>query len=146
MAYKSIEISNANAVVQQPVKTNQFYVGFSSLDPANTTSKLYDLDLIKQDLINQFHTRKGERVMNPTFGSIIWDLIMEPLTADVKEALNADILAICNSDPRVTPTQINLVEKEQGYLLEITLALNGTDQSTNMKLSFDQSVGLSVLQ
>ena len=146
MAYKSIEITNANAVVQQPVKTNQFYVGFSSIDPANTTSKLYDLDLIKQDLINQFHTRKGERVMNPTFGSIIWDLLMEPLTADVKEALNTDILSICNSDPRVTPTQINLVEKEQGYLLEITLALNGTDQSTNMKLSFDQSVGLSVLQ
>jgi len=146
MAYKSIEISNANAVVEQPIKTNQFYVGFSSLDPANTTSKLYDLDLIKQDLINQFHTRKGERVMNPTFGSIIWDLLMEPLTAEVKEALNNDILAICNSDPRVTPTQINLVEQEQGYLLEITLALNGTDQSTNMKLSFDQSVGLSVLQ
>ena len=144
MPYKSIEISNANAIPQQPTKTNQFYMGFSSVDPTNTGSRLYDLDLIKQDIINQFNTRKGERVMNPTFGSIIWDVLMEPLTLDIREALNNDILTICNSDPRVTPIAVNLTEKEQGYLLEVTLQLKGTDQSSNLILSFDQKVGLRV--
>lgn len=144
MPYKSIEISNANAVPQQPIKVSQFYMGFSSVDPANTGSRLYDLDLVKQDIINQFNTRKGERVMNPNFGSIIWDLLMEPLTPEVTNALNNDILAICNSDPRVTPIALNLTEKEQGYLLEVTLQLNGTDQSSNMILSFDQKAGLRV--
>lgn len=144
MPYKSIEIFNANAIPQQPTKTSQFYMGFSSVDPQNTTSRLYDLDLIKQDIINQFNTRKGERVMNPTFGSIIWDVLMEPLTSEVREALNTDILTICNSDPRVTPIQVNLVEKEQGYLLEVTLKLKGTDQSSSMILSFDQKAGLRV--
>jgi hypothetical protein len=144
MAYKSIEISNANAISQQPIKTSQFYMGFSSVDPANTSSRLYDLDLIKQDIINQFNTRKGERVMNPTFGSVIWDVLMEPLTPNIREVLNNDILTICNSDPRVTPTAVNLTEKEQGYLLEVTLQLKGTDQSSNLILSFDQKVGLRV--
>ena len=68
MAYKSLEINNARAVYKQAPKTSQFYVGFSSIDIANTNSKLYDLALIKQDIINQFNNRKGERVMNPEFG------------------------------------------------------------------------------
>ena len=72
MPYKSIEITNASLVYEQPAKTSQFYKGFSSLDQTTSNSKLYDFDLIKQDIINHFNTRKGERVMNPTFGSIIW--------------------------------------------------------------------------
>ena len=82
--------------------------------------------------------------MNPSFGSIIWDLLMEPLTEQIREALIADINRICTFDPRVTPTQMDLTEYQNGYLLELTLVMNGTDQSSNMKLTFDQSIGLSV--
>lgn len=146
MPYKSIEITNANTVHQQVTKTSQFYVGFSTKNPANTTSKLYDLDLIAQDILNQFNTRKGERVMNPTFGSIIWDVLMEPMTPQIQEALNQDITRICNSDPRVTPTELKLTEYKSGYIIEVTLVLNSTNQSTNLKLTFDQNIGLSVQQ
>ena len=107
-------------------------------------SRLFDLDLIKQDIINQFNTRKGERVMNAQFGSINWDLLMEPLTEATTEALKDDIQAIVSSDPRVTPSQIKLTEYDNGYLLELTLTLVNTDQSTNLKLSFDQKLGLVV--
>lgn len=144
MPYKSLEISNANAVNDQPVKTSQFYIGFSSQDPSNTSHKLFDIDLIKQDLLNQFSIRKGERVMNPNFGTIIWDLIHEPLTSDTREALNSDIVNICNSDPRVKPLQIKLTEYPTGYIVEVTLLLNGTDQSYNIRLTFDQEIGLRV--
>lgn len=144
MPFKTLEITNANQVAQQPTKASQFYKGFSSIDPANTGSKLYDLELIKQDILNQFSTRRGERVMNPTFGSIIWDVLMEPLTPQITDALNKDIVAICNSDPRVTPTQINLREYATGYVIEITLKLKGTDQSSNLIMTFDQKIGLRV--
>ena len=144
MAYKTIELNNSTAVYQQAAKTNHFYKGFSSVDDNNTGSRLYDLDLIKQDIINHFNTKKGSRVMNPTFGSAIWDLLMEPLTETVREQLTDDITKICTSDPRVTPTQLDLTEYDNGYILEVTLLLNGTDQSSTMKLSFDQSIGLSV--
>jgi phage baseplate assembly protein W len=144
MPYKSIEITNASLVYEQPAKTSQFYKGFSSLDQTTSNSKLYDFDLIKQDIINHFNTRKGERLMNPNFGSIIWDLLMEPLTQQVKEALNKDIVDICNYDTRVIPTQISLVEYPSGYIIELTLVIKGTDQSSNMRLAFDQAAGLSI--
>lgn len=143
MPYKNIEINNAGSVYNQPGKTSHFYKGFSSVNSENSGARLYDFDLVKQDIINQFNTKKGERVMNPEFGSIIWDLLMEPLTEETREALNQDITTICNSDPRVTPTQISLTEYESGYILEVTLVLNGTDQSSNMRLTFDQSIGLT---
>ena len=38
------------------------YKGFSTLAGVKS-NQLYDLDLIKQDLINHFYTRKGERVI-----------------------------------------------------------------------------------
>lgn len=142
MAYKSIEITNARAVSQQSPKTSQFYVGFSSVDVANINSRLYDLDLIKQDLINQFNTRKGERLMNPSYGSAIWDIIMEPLTPEVQQILSDDIQTICNSDPRIVPTEIKITDYATGYLIEITIRLVDNDQTTNMKLTFDQQVGL----
>ena len=55
--------------------------GFSTVSLDTENFSLYDLDLIKQDLINHFYVRQGERLMNPTFGTIIWDLLFEPLTS-----------------------------------------------------------------
>jgi phage baseplate assembly protein W len=82
--------------------------------------------------------------MNPEFGSIIWDLLMEPLTEGTTAMLREDIKKICTSDPRVSPTQMDITEFSQGYLLEITLATVDTDQSVNMKLTFNQQTGLTV--
>jgi len=144
MPYKTLEITSAAAVYNQSPKISHFYKGFSSTDISNVSNKLYDLDIIRQDLINQFKTRKGERLMHPTFGTIIWDILMEPMTDAVYDLLSQDISAICNSDPRITPTQINISEFEGGYLVDIIVMLVGTDQSTALKLHFNQESGLTV--
>jgi phage baseplate assembly protein W len=144
MPYKSLEITNAKAVYQQAPKTSQFYLGFSSVDISNKNSKLYDFALIQQDIINQLETRKGERVMNPAFGTIIWDLIMEPLTPDTYDLLVNDIQTICTSDPRMITSAININEQPGGYFIEISMTLAGTDQSNTLKLTFNQETGLSV--
>jgi phage baseplate assembly protein W len=147
MPYKNIEIGSIKtAQTKVAVKQSQFYKGFSTQNPDGASTKLFDFELIKQDIINHFRTRKGERVMNPTFGSIICDLLMEPLTDEVRDALQKDVTEICNFDLRVAPLQIDLTEYDNGYILELTLLLKGTDQSTNLKLQFDQKVGLSVLE
>ena len=124
-------------------KQSQFYIGYSSVAAGSTNNiRLYDFDIIKQDLLNQFNTRLGERVMNPTFGTIIWSLIFEPFTDDVKQAIADDINRICNNDPRVIPIQLTTTEQEYGILLEITLQYIGTDQTSSMSLSFDRELGL----
>jgi len=142
MPYKNLEITNNSNTVQNTTQQSQFYRGFSSINNSSPDTRLYDLDIVTQDIINQFNTKKGERVMNPNFGSIIWNLLMEPLTDSVRTAIVDDVTQICNSDPRVTVTQINLNEYEQGYLLELTVLLKNTNQSAIIKLNFNQDVGL----
>ena len=144
MPYKNIELTPANYNLQNTSRQSQFYKGFSTVDSTNQSSKLYDFDLIKQDILNHFNTRKGSRVMNPAFGTIVWDLLMEPLTEQVREALTEDIKTICSFDPRVYPLQLKINEFEQGYLIEITLAMKNTDQTTTLRLQFDQQLGLIV--
>jgi len=144
MPYKNLEINPVQYSDQHTNQLNQYYQGFSTVDPTNRGSKLYDFDLIKQNILNQFNTRKGQRVMNPTFGSIIWDILMEPLTPQISELIKQDISIICNSDPRVYPLVMNVNEYPQGYLIEITLAIKNTNQTSNLRLAFDQKIGLVV--
>ena len=144
MPYKNIEINPSKYNDQHTDKLSQYYRGFSTVDNTNRGSKIYDFDLIKQDILNQFNTRKGQRVMNPKFGSIIWDLLMEPLTPMVSDLLKQDIAIICNSDPRVYPLQMQVNEYPQGYLIEITLAMKNTNQSSTLKIAFDQKLGIVV--
>jgi hypothetical protein len=141
MPFKTIELTNANAINEQPTKLRHFYKGFSSLS-ANPGSRLYDMDLVKQDIINHFNTKKGSRVMNPNFGSIVWDLLMEPLTEQTRDALKDDITTICTADPRVSASQIDITEYPMGFILEITLSLVNDDQSSVLKLTFDQKLGI----
>jgi phage baseplate assembly protein W len=142
MPYKNLEIDVTQYSLQNTAKQSQFYIGYSSVNLELTNTKLYDFDLIKQDIINQFNTRLGERVMNPTFGTIIWDIIFEPFTDDVKQAISNDVSRVCNFDPRVVPTEIKIDEEEFGMLLEVTMQYVGTDQTQNMKFAFDKKSGL----
>jgi phage baseplate assembly protein W len=143
MAYKNLEINPVKYKEEHTVKRSQFYKGFSTVNDTLKSSKLYDFELIKQDIINNFSVRKGERVMNPLFGTLIWDLLYEPFTDDVKNQIAQDVTKIVSSDPRVNATKINVVEQDYGMLLEVTLEYVGTDQTDNMKISFDKSAGIS---
>jgi len=142
MSFKSLEITSSAASNIAPATGGHLYSGFSTADSSNTGSKLYDVSLIRQDLINQFNTRKGSRVMNPTFGTSLWDYLMEPISDNITAALQTEITAICTSDPRIHPTVINLTEYTDGYLLELTVNIVGTNQSANIILTFDQNLGL----
>jgi len=106
------------------------------------TNKIYDFDLIQQDIMNMFQTKKGERVMNPEFGTVIWSLIYEPFTADIKQLISEDITRILSYDPRVTPTQISIREAEYGMIIEATLFYKQQDVSVDMSLSFDKELGI----
>jgi phage baseplate assembly protein W len=105
---------------------------------------LYDFDVVKQDLLNYFNTRQGERVMNPAWGTIIWDKLYDPFTADVRSAIEEDIKTIIASDPRVVVSEVNITEAEFGLVLEVTLTFVPTNQTDIMRLNFDKQAGLIV--
>jgi phage baseplate assembly protein W len=146
MAYKNLVITPPKYANQDTTKSSQFYRGFSTQDNTTRSVTLYDTELIKQDLINQLSTVKGERLMNPEFGTIIWNLIYDPLTDDLKEQIQEDIDRILASDPRINPIKVFLLEKDYGLLIEASLTYADSNQVDNIKFSFDKEIGLSVSQ
>jgi len=76
------------------------FTGFSTKNTNAINHQLSDKDLVIEDLMNHIMTRKGERVMLPTYGSIIHDMIFEPLTEETTELIEEDLTDIINDDPR----------------------------------------------
>jgi phage baseplate assembly protein W len=145
MPYVSKVIKPTQYSDQHTSKKSQFYKGFSTVDPTQADTRIYDYDLIKQDILNQFNVRKGERVMNPEFGTVIWDLIFEPFTEDVKRMISNDVSTIVSSDPRAVATDVNVIEQEYGMLLEITMVYTDADVTDVLKVNFDKSTGANLL-
>ena len=116
------------------------YRGFSTVGRTKRF-KLVDLDLIKADLLNHFQIRKGEKLMNANFGTIIWNVIYDTMTQEVVQAITDDVTAIVNYDPRVQAKDIVLTEFENGLQLEIDLVEVQTNQSATMLFKFDGTTG-----
>ena len=112
------------------------YKGFSTLG-ASSNFRLTDFDLIKQDIMNHFSIRKGEKLMNPNFGTIIWNVIHEPFTEDLKSVIIQDIKTIASYDPRVSFDNIIITEYQQGLQIELQLRYVHTNQTNVMLLNFN---------
>ena len=117
----------------------QMYRGFSTVNATNQNFALYDFELIKQDLLNHFYVRQGERLMNPTFGCVIWDLLFEPLTEQVKGIILQNVNEIVNFDPRVQASNVLITSYDTGIQIEYTLTYVPYNLSENIQLKFDQA-------
>lgn len=127
---------------QQNVPGTKTYKGFSTISPDATSFALYDLALIKQDILNHFHIRQGERLNDPTFGTVIWDLIFEPLTEDLKQLVAKNVEDIINYDPRVLADQVIVTQYESGLQIECRLLYLPYYIQESLQLKFDQANGL----
>lgn len=140
--YDNIRVGPTIVENQRQRLTSRTYRGFSTVDGSSRNPVLYDLALIKQDLINHFHIRKGEKLENPEFGTIIWEMLFEPLTEQVKQMIVNDVTEIVNSDPRTRAVEIVVTQKDQALQIEITLIYLPYNIQENLQFSFDQKNGL----
>ena len=122
----------------------QMYKGFSTVNANSQNFALYDFELIKQDLINMFNIRQGERLMNPTFGCAIWDLLFEPLTPDVQNAILENVNEIFNNDPRVQATNILVTPYDNGIQIQCDLKYFLYNLQEALQMRFDQNNGLVI--
>jgi Phage baseplate assembly protein W len=102
---------------------------------------LYDIEVIKQDIVNHFHIRQGEKLENPEFGTIIWDVLFEPLTENLKEAIVQNVTDIINYDPRVNADRVIVDSYENGIQIECVLTYLNYNISEQMRFKFDQDSG-----
>lgn len=113
------------------------FVGYSSAGSFRDT-KLHDLDLIKADILNQYNTRLGERLMLPNYGSIVWEILFEPLTDQNKEKIVDDAKKIIKGEPRVELNRIDSYQRPNGILLDIDLFFKPFYTIDNLKIFFDR--------
>ena len=114
------------------------FKGFSSR-AENQNFKVYDFECAKQDLINRLSVRKGERVENPEFGTIIYDLLFEPFTEALKDAITEDITANLNADPRIGTEEITVVEADHGIAIQATVKYVPLDITEKLQFNFDEN-------
>tara|TARA_Y100000592_G_scaffold97402_1_gene168074 strand:+ start:1954 stop:2379 length:426 start_codon:yes stop_codon:yes gene_type:complete len=117
---------------------NVTFKGFSSrADKKNF--KLYDFEVAKQDLINRLSVRKGERVENPEFGTIIYDAIFEPFTEALKDAIVEDITSNLNADPRIATEEILVSEADKGIAIQATIKYVPLNITEKLRFNFDEN-------
>lgn len=86
------------------------YRGFSSYEYESDKSfGVVDINLVKLDLLNHIYTRRGERLMMPTFGTRIPDLPFEPLDEVTLDILRDDLVTVFNFDPRVQLLELSIL-------------------------------------
>jgi|TARA_B100001964_G_scaffold19216_1_gene19605 phage baseplate assembly protein W len=119
--------------------TDASFIGFSTVGRIKPPYTLIDFDLVKVDLLNHFNTRKGERVMLPEFGTIIYDLLMDPLDDMTKDLIREDVIRIIKSDPRVEMVDLIMTELDRVILLEVELLYlpNGVTETIAIQFNIE---------
>ena len=101
------------------------FKGYSS---RTDVRKPQDINLAKQDLINHFNTKKGERIMDPTFGSLVWSLLFEPYNEVTENAVKEDCINIVSQDPRWQLNKVDTYSNQNAISVKLFLTYNPTDK------------------
>jgi phage baseplate assembly protein W len=120
-----------------PTFTSRFR-GYSTVGTTFLKPVRYDMDLAKQDLLNHFNTRKGERVMMPTFGSIVWEMLFEPLDDATIALIEADVRSIISNDPRWALESVTVSDGPNALTLEVIVTYRPSDETVTLPLTYDK--------
>jgi phage baseplate assembly protein W len=135
--YNQKSVASSTAVVSENQGTFT-YKGFSSKETAKNY-KLYDIDLVKQYLLNHFYIRKGEKLENPEFGTVIWDMLFEQFTEDVKNIIAKDVEDIINFDPRIAVNEVQIDSTDQGIRIQADIVYIPFNVNERMTFNFDKT-------
>ena len=137
--YKLVQVEPVSPI-NKPI-ANRSYRGLSTVDE-NKEFKKFDVAIIKQDILNHLYIRIGEKLENPEFGNIIWDVLYEPFTDTLKQSIIQNLTEIVGSDPRVTVDAINVDSYESGIQVEFEVTYLEYNISEFLQLEFDRNNGL----
>ena len=90
-----------------------------------------DESAIKQAIVNLLLTNKGERLMNPRYGSDIRSYLFEPLDYGTAAQIKANIRStIDRFEPRISISDIKCIPNfnDNGFDVEMTYIIRGSDE------------------
>jgi phage baseplate assembly protein W len=77
--------------------------------------------------------------MQPSFGSVIWSMMFEPLTEETKNLIQADVNKVVGYDPRTKVTNVIITQFDHGVQLDIEMEYLPSNQSDELRLTFDNA-------
>ena len=124
------------------------FKGYSTVGKEWGKFKIYDIELAKRDLLNEIYTRKGERLMSPTYGYIVWDVLFDPMTDELVEVIKRDTVRIVSRDPRLEINTIDVTEDVdlQTIIVKVILNYVPTATLTDLTAVFSRDIASNKLQ
>jgi phage baseplate assembly protein W len=89
--------------------------------------------------MNHFYIRKGEKLENPDFGTIIWDMLFENFTPQIKDLITKDVEKIINYDPRIKVNAVSIDSTDQGLRIQADIVYLPFNVNERMMFDFDKA-------
>lgn len=100
------------------------YKGFSFWNyQKKKTFQITDKVCVERDLITRIFTPLGSRVMMPSYGTIIPQLIFEPLDEEMLDTLQTELTNVYNYDPRIQLLDFQITPNYDTYSVLTTATL-----------------------
>ena len=105
---------------------------------SGSTTKAQDAEKIQTSVVTILMTRLGTRFMEPTFGSNIPYLMMEPNDPILEEKVSQEVKdALTTWEPRVTVEEVATIRTDTMIALVIRYYINPLDVSEALQLEFE---------
>ena len=129
--------SNQKGLVQRNIITRKpYFVGFNTVGQPNPPYSLTNIDIVKRDILNQFATSIGSRLMLPSFGSNIFNYLFDPFDDYTKNAIIADAVRVVQDDPRVQFVSIDVFQNDQALTVALVLLFVPESVTDNLFVIF----------
>jgi phage baseplate assembly protein W len=135
----AFEVKKINPLDLQPRKAVGIEIPFSN--KSVFTSNYQTKDSIKNNLINYFLTNRGERYLNPTFGSILREKLFENVNSDLEDEIRTIVEnALEIYFPRVEPKDIIISSDTDNNLIKFYLSytISQTNISDELLINIEQ--------
>lgn len=134
-----IEVRKIDPLDLQPRKAIGVSLPFSNSAVFNSTYQ--SRDAIKTNLINFFLTSKGERYLNPLFGTRLRSLLFEQLTQDKVTQIDREVRRDLEIYfPKVIPLEINTLGIPDTNVVQFNLKykVSETNIEDDVVINFEQ--------
>lgn len=123
-------------VQQKRITRTPYFVGFNTVNQPNPPYSLTNLELVKRDILNHFATPMGSRVMLPTFGTRIYEMLFDPFDEYTKNAIVEDAVRVVRSDPRVELVSCDVYQEDQALNVIMVLLFKPESITDSLFVSF----------
>lgn len=114
------------------------YIGFSTVDKLAPPYTMVDVELVKRDLLNEFNTRRGERVMLPEYGTKIFEILFNPQDEITRSDIRDDVEKVIAREPRVKLSNIELIETDFAIEIQVELFFLPSETSDTLLIKFNK--------